>query len=357
MQTLKKLPQTAPNTAAAAIAQGDASSEFQAALSGMPVDAKVGRALKRILPPRALSSLSSLSSLVLASWALTPGCSRGPDPATRARSASLADALRPAFFAEALRRGGGAHYHGTARFAVGIASPDDGVTTTTDVWVDGAHNYRLAETNDREGGRDVVLVGRELFVALRYGKMIRRVAEEPEPTRLLEEALGAPWAAWEVAAPYVSVERASSPGGEKATAYRLTRATARAEDPTAGDAQKGLRAWRASAVVDQLSGRAVVDDASGALRAFDLQATFTTKRDGQELKGALEVHGALTDVGSVAGVTAPPSEDLALRQRLVPEQRDLLAGLPSTRLPPAAAPKPVARPAAPGVTPAAGSKR
>ena len=28
--------------------------------------------------------------------------------------------------------------------------------------------------------------GRELAVALRYGKMIRRIAEEPEPSRMLE---------------------------------------------------------------------------------------------------------------------------------------------------------------------------
>ena len=31
--------------------------------------------------------------------------------------------------------------------------------------------------------------------------MIRRPAEEPEPTRLLEEALGGPWAAWDLLSP------------------------------------------------------------------------------------------------------------------------------------------------------------
>jgi hypothetical protein len=39
-------------------------------------------------------------------------------------------------------------------------------------------------------------------------------------------------------------------------------------------------------------------------------------------------------------VTAPAAEDLALRQRTVPEQRELLGGLPSTRVPPPAPPKP-----------------
>src|SRR6202012_1816975 len=93
-----------------------------------------------------------------------PGCARAPDAEARRQTATLAEALRPAFFAEALRHAGGAHYHGTARFAAGLESPDDGVTTTTDVWVDRAHDFRIAESNDRDGGREVVRVGRELFV-------------------------------------------------------------------------------------------------------------------------------------------------------------------------------------------------
>lgn len=273
-----------------------------------------------------------------------PGCGRTPDASAKRETTPLAEALRPAFFAEALRHAGGAHYHGTARFAAGESAPDDGVTTTTDVWIDRAHNFGIAETNDRDGGRDVVRVGRELFVALRYGKMIRRVAEEPEPTNLLEEALGAPWAAWEIAAPYATISRGGSElvGGAKATEYRVTRAAKRTDDPASAAANKGLRAWRADAVVSDLSGRALVDDATGALVKIDLTATFTAKRDGRALQGALEVHGALDAVASTPAVARPASEDLAMHQRIVPEQRDLLAGLPSVRLPPAAPPKPVA---------------
>jgi hypothetical protein len=303
----------------------------------------VSSGLKRIL---LLSTLTSLAAAL--------ACTRGPDAESRRGTASLAEALRPAFFADALGRAGGGHWHATARFAAGPAAADDGVTTTTDVWVDGARNFRLAETNDRDGGRDVVRVGRALFVALRYGKMIRRVAEEPEPARLLEEGLGAPWAAWEVAAPYARLERgpASAVGGVKATLYQLARATARTEDPATRATDKGLRAWRAGVVVDTLTGRALVDDATGAVLAVDVSATFTTKRDGRDLKGSVEVHGALTDVGATPAVTAPPAEDLALRQRTVPEQRELLAGLPTTHPPPQAPPKPVVR-AAPAATPAA----
>jgi hypothetical protein len=299
----------------------------------------VSGGLKRIL----------LLTLVCAASAAAPGCARAPDAEARRQTATLGEALRPAYFAEALRHAGGAHYRGTARFAAGFDAPDDGVTTTTDVWVDRAHDYRIAETNDRDGGREVVRVGRELFVALRYGKMIRRVAEEPEPTNLLEEALGAPWAAWEIAAPYATITRGGSElvGGAKATEYRLTRASARTEDPAVAANDKGLRAWRADAVVGDLAGRALVDDATGALVKIDLTATFTAKRDGRALEGALEVHGALDAIASTPAVARPASEDLAMRQRIVPEQRDLLAGLPSVRLPPVAPPKPVARVATP----------
>ena len=293
--------------------------------------------LKRILPViKQWRWRAARRWLALPLLALPLACHSGAETEARRQTTTLAQALRPAFFAEALRRAGGAHYHGTARFAAGLAKPDDGVTTTTDVWIDGAHNFRLAETNDRDGGREVVRAGRELFVALRYGKMIRRVAEEPEPTRLLEEALGAPWAAWEIAAPWASLERSAPASG--VTEYRLSRAAARVE--AAAEPEKAMRAWRSGVVVDQLSGRALVDEATGALRQVDLSATFTTKREGRDLKGSLEVHGTLADVGHTAAVTAPPAEDLPLRQRTVPEQRELLGRLPSTRLPPAAPAKP-----------------
>jgi hypothetical protein len=314
------------------MAKGDDNS--QAALSAMPGNAKVSAGLKRILPPFRWLALVVLPACALAASA----CARGPGAVAPRATTTLAEALRPSFFAEALRRAGGGHYHGTTRFAAGGAAPDDGVTTTTDVWMDRAHGYRVAETNDRDGGREVVLVGRELFVALRYGKMIRRVAEEPEPTRVLGEALGGAWAAWEIAGPYATLERVGAPSG--ATLYRFSRATGPTEDLATLAADKGLRAWRAGVVVKQLAGHALVDDATGALREVELSATFTAKRDGRDLEGAVDVRGTLTDVGTTAAIAAPAAEELALRQRTVPEQRELLGGLPSTRPLPAAPPKP-----------------
>src|SRR3982750_5014995 len=73
----------------------------------------------------------------------------------------LADALRPEVFAAALKRIGGAHFRATARFAAGPSGGTPNiVTTTTDVWVDRAGNYRFVEQNDRDGGRGGGVYGR-----------------------------------------------------------------------------------------------------------------------------------------------------------------------------------------------------
>jgi len=262
----------------------------------------------------------------------------------------LADAVRPDAFAAALKRLGGAHFHATAKFAAG---PSGGapnvVTTTTDVWMDRTGNYRIVEQNDRDGGREVVLHGRELAVALRYGKMIRRIAEEPEPSRLLEEALGAPFAVFDLVARKARVTRAGSDvvGGAKATVFELQPSDGAESDP--GRAVEGLRKWRNNASIDAVAGRIVVDDATGALVRCDLTAKFATTEGGQAgqagekpVQGNVEVHTVLSDVASTQPIEKPAAEDLAMRQRTLPEQRELLRGLGQAR-PAAEPPRPGAR--------------
>jgi hypothetical protein len=285
------------------------------------------------------------------------GCKRGgKDQGTvpAQKVTVLADALRPDAFAAALKRIGGAHFHASARFAAGPAgAAPNVVTTTTDVWVDRSGNYRFREQNDRDGGREVVLHGRELAVALRYGKMIRRVAEEPEPSRLLEEALGAPFAVFDLVARGARVARAGTElvGGAHATVFELRPG----DGGSAGKARasEGLRKWRDKASIDALQGRILVDDATGALLRCDLTAKFAAAGDAKPIEGNVEVHTVLTDVASTAPIERPPAEDLAMRQRTVPEQKELLRGLGQVRVV-AEPPRPGARAgAARGVKPAA----
>src|SRR5205814_10500690 len=118
-----------------------------------------------------------------------------------------------------------------------------------------------------------------------YGRMIRRVAEEPEPSRLLEEGLGAPFAAYELCAARLEAAGAGPVAGG-ATGYALALGTG-AVTPKPRLPFAGPRAWRGAAVIDALSGRAVVDDASGALLAFDLTATFEAKGESGPEQGTV----------------------------------------------------------------------
>ncbi len=253
------------------------------------------------------------------------------------KSVEVAQALEPAYMAKALQRLGGAHLKSACRFDIqGQPGPVE-VATATDLIVDRAGNYRFLEENDRDGGRYVVLYGRELAVALRYGKMIRRVAEEPEPTHLLEEALGGPWAAYEVVASRTRTTPAGTElyGGAPATIFELALADrqAPAKRPAAGERHRadenagGLRAWRSTAVVEAVSGRALVDDATGALMKLDFSARFSAKGEGGPVRGSIDVHSVVSDMAAVPAVTRPEAEDLAIRQRIVPEQHELLRGL------------------------------
>jgi hypothetical protein len=268
-------------------------------------------------------------ALVL-SGALPVTACRGKHDADAPRPVVLSEVLRPDAYAAAIRKLGGGHYHGTAKLAVGPAGAEPTtVATTTDVWLDRGGNYRMHEENDQDGGRDVVLHGRELAVALRYGKMVRRVAEEPEPSQLLEQGLGAPWSLYELVAPRAAA--AAAGGNGKSTVFTLTLGEGRDAPPSAAGPLYGMRAWRGSAKIEALDGKVVADDATGALTAVDLSARFSAKGPAGPVTGTFDVHAALSEVGSVPAIARPEADELALRQRTVPEQRELLRGLVQSR--------------------------
>jgi hypothetical protein len=309
----------------------------------MPVDAKVGGALQgnKVFSPAVLLALAL-------STAVTGACrGREVDRGAARQASTLAEVVQPAFLARALRQVGGAHFHGVTRFSVARAGGAPiAVATTTEVWVDRAGNYRLREENDRDGGREVVLYGRELSVALRYGRMIRRVAEEPEPSRLLAEALGGPAAAFELVAPRARLTPAGTElvGGANATVFLLALGDGAARPATSGGSFSGLRAWRGAASIEALTGRMVVDDVSGALVRADLTASFQATGQAGPEHGTVDVHTLLTDIASTPPIERPAAEELVLRQRTVPEARELLRGLAERR----AVAEPLRRPSGAG---------
>ncbi len=262
------------------------------------------------------------------------GCARPAPPAAPSAFDELAVAVEPAALVAKLKKVGGAHFHGTGYWRVSSrqaptgddAPTADAVTTTTDVWLDARGHFRLVETNDQDGGREVVLHERDLSVGLRYGKMTRRPAQEPEPTRFLQEAVGAPGAAWDVVRRFAVADRIDGqPGPAAPRTYRLR------PDPSSGAVHTApisettsLRKWRETIAVQSLNGEVSLHGANNLPIAFTLKARFTATRDGEPLEGELAVTTSIDDIGSTAPIAPPASEELHLRPRTILEERALL---------------------------------
>jgi hypothetical protein len=267
--------------------------------------------------------------IVIIAGTLACSCAKKAAP-TRPALETLDVALSPTALVDRLRRMGGGHFHTTASFQVSARKPEpsDGsrpaapgaVVTTTDLWMDKLGNFRLVETNDQDGGREIVRVGAEVGVALRYGKMIRRAAQDSETARFLAEAMGAPWAAWEVVRRQIQVQGASD------GVFRFERGKQKAEWPAHLQSAEGLRKWRGTLEVTSLSGEAQVDRGQD-LRAFTCKAAFTAVRDELPVDGTVEVAASFDQPGQVPTVEMPSSETLQVRQRTILEERALLNGL------------------------------
>lgn len=262
-------------------------------------------------------------------------------PRVLTRPAAAVDtAVQPDRFAPAFRKLGAAHFRSVARFEAGVdGTTADSVTTETDIWIDARGNWRLVELNDKDGGREVVLHGHDLSVALRYGKMIRRAAEDPEPQHLLEEGLGGPFAAWNLLRNIATVDDfgEETRNGRKVHVYKLTKSPRPAEPAGPLDAAD-RRAWRQTLFPGSIDGMVVIDDATGLPLQADFRAQYSMRRPASSgakgsapevpMHGALDVRSAIEDIGRSPDIARPEAEDLPARARTVPEEKALLSGLP-----------------------------
>jgi hypothetical protein len=260
------------------------------------------------------------------------GCGRQRPTAGPSPVAMLDQALSPLAMVTNLRAAGGGHFHATATWHADVAvpaEPGDGskpaapaaVTTTTELWMDRAGNFRLSESNDQDGGRDIVRVGGDIAVALRYGKLVRRPAQDSESKRLLAEGLGAPWAAWEVVRRQVEVEAAGQ------ASLRLKQGQRLVALPAGFSASAGLRKWRDTLSIKGIEGQATFDAVGKLPLAFACKASFQAVRDTLPVAGEVKVAATLDDVGKVADIAMPEADTLHVRQRTVLEERALLGGL------------------------------
>lgn len=249
----------------------------------------------------------------------------------RAASEELETALTPSALAQSLRRTGGGHFHAVTTFEISPGEnpdkpegPVENIVTTTDVWMDRTGQYRLKEDNDKDGGREVFSYGRELAISLKYGRMIKRSAREPEPTRLLEEALGGPWAIWEMARRFAEVDRREDQStGSKTVLFPLQKADSPQPVKAGFGATSPLRQWRDTVAVEGLSG-AVRLDPSGAFISTRMDVVFSLRREGRPFYGAARVEAFVKDRGKVSPIAPPRADELVPRQRTILEERALL---------------------------------
>lgn len=266
--------------------------------------------------------------LALGMLALASTCGGGKRAATLPPAESLDGILAPVNLVASLRQAGGGHFHATtllgADVAANAAEPGkpaapSSVITTTDLWMDDAGNFRLLESNDQDGGREVVRVGGEIAVALRYGKLVRRPAQEAEANRILAEAVGGPWTAWQLIRAQVEVVA-------DAATYRF-KLGERKSVPVGLPPAEGLRQWRGSVVVKTLEGGSTLDGGRKLPLALACKASFQAARDQVPITGEVAVAATFEDVGKVAKVTMPEAEAPRTRQRTVLEERALLGGI------------------------------
>lgn len=278
-----------------------------------------------------------LASLLVAAFA---GCASKKDVAAKSPIETLDAVLAPDAFVAALRKAGGGHFHATALFRVEAtrkADPSEGkpasppaITTTTDLWLDRQGNFRLVESNDQEGGREIVRVGREIAVALRYGKMVKRTAQDAESARFLAEAVGAPATAWEIVRRQVEVKGSGN-------RYELALASRMSNLPAGVPVAEGLQKWRQTIDVKSVAGSVALD--RDVPIAFDGKASFRASRDDLPVDGEVAVSATVAELGKVADVTMPDAETLHTRQRTILEEKALLGGIRSSAPVPAATPK------------------
>jgi hypothetical protein len=152
---------------------------------------------------------------------------------------------------------------------------------------------------------------------------------------LLEEALGGPWAAWDVAAPFAIIAHhpVDLEGGRKGEEYKVSKSDRR--NRKAVKIPPGVRHWRSSTSVLELTGNITLDRTTSALWKADLVTVFAAQRSpegggsgqGEPVVGTVDVQAQIDQVGKVPPIARPAAEELSLRQRIVPEQKELLGGL------------------------------
>lgn len=209
--------------------------------------------------------------------------------------------------------------------------------------LDAAGGIRALHSNDHGYGSEMVYVGGQVYMRLRYAPFVRRRPEGDEVSRVLQSGDNSA-ALLALLVPFLDIDVAPDAGGGAGLAGRpalkLTLGK-RSGAPVLGkksaaDSGPG-RVWRRATRVEALRGTARVDREQGALLALDLSATFV----GPRLPGpgdrapapppgdvTVKVHHTL-ELTALEQAVAAPEEWQAppVRPRPQQDRQELLQGL------------------------------
>ena len=188
--------------------------------------------------------------------------------------------------------------------------------------------------------------GEEIAVKLRYGKLIKRSGRGAEATEILEQALGGPWAAWELFAS--SSAFTAAPAAADGT---ITVTLAPGASNTADKAQSprrladGLSGWRKTAVPKDVKGSLRylpgAKNLPATLVAAEISGSFSADvknaAGSHKVQGQVQIQLHTSGIGQTAALPIPEDAEQAwARQRTILEERALLGEAPAAKsnLPP-----------------------
>ncbi len=214
----------------------------------------------------------------------------------------------------------------TTTVSEGNASTDLGEKYTLELGE--ADAFHGAYTNTDDYGRETIWTGKELFLRPRYQRWHARGPEAPDETQQLRDGfaseIGAVWELFGYAAELTD----QGPAGVNGRAGRKIIVKLSPSARTAPAETLAQRKWRASRVVEALTGEVILDAEKGVPLAVKLAGQLSFARDGKRLAMKVSLESGITSVGAVA--IAPPAvgEVIATPERLkeVDDRDTLLDG-------------------------------
>jgi hypothetical protein len=194
---------------------------------------------------------------------------------------------------------------------------------------DGRGAFHVTHDNSRGYGYEAELVGGELFVKTRSGKLVKRKPEDDEADRLRGAVEG-------VAADYLKLferwitvreDGRTQLAGRSAIKLKLA---ATASPAPAGSALEASKQWRRSMNVRYIDGDAWIDAATGALLSLKLDSAYSFSREENGQKsGPFSVVLAFRQTPAAPEAIEVPTDAIDSPQRTRPmlDRSELLEGL------------------------------